>query len=236
MTLQLRNVSLSFPDGSDTRTILDDIDLDIASGETVAVTGRSGSGKSTLLAIAGLLLRPDGGTISIAGESVTDLGNRALTSVRRTHIGIIYQASNLFPALTCVEQLELVAHIDGHLDAAARGHARELLCEIGLESRLDARPAQLSGGERQRVGIARALMNQPDLILADEPTASLDPARGAELMELLLRQADVHGAATLIVTHTLDQLPSTVRRLDLANGHLNSVEGHALDSAVPDPE
>lgn len=235
MTLQLQHVSVAYPDGTDTRIVLDGLDLDIASGETVAVAGRSGSGKSTLLAIAGLLLTPDSGTVTIAGKSAIGLSNRRATAIRRDHVGIIYQASNLFPALTCREQLELVAHIDGHLDADRREHARQLLCEVGLEHRLDARPAQLSGGERQRVGIARALMNRPDLLLADEPTASLDPERGASLMQLLLEQADAHGTATLIVTHTLDQLPESVRRLELEDGRLHdtSTRDRRPDVRVP---
>jgi len=124
-------------------------------------------------------------------------------------------------ALTATEQLELVAHINGNLDSEQRNRARELLCEVGLEHRLDARPAQLSGGERQRIGVARALMNQPELLLADEPTASLDSERGNQLMKLLLDQADARGTATLIVTHTLDQLPESVRRLCLQDGHLH---------------
>lgn len=221
MTLQLRHVSLTYPDGDDTRTILDNINLDVAPGETVAVAGQSGSGKSTLLAIAGLLLTPDTGEVTIAGEPATGRSNKDATAIRRDHIGIIYQASNLFPALTATEQLELVAHINGNLDAEHRSRARELLCEVGLEHRLDARPAQLSGGERQRVGVARSLMNQPQLLLADEPTASLDSERGNQLMKLLLDQADARGTATLIVTHNLDQLPKNVRRLNLDSGRLH---------------
>ncbi|MEO6122468.1 MAG: ABC transporter ATP-binding protein [Ilumatobacteraceae bacterium] len=221
MTLQLRNISLAYPDGADTRTILDHVDLDIVAGEAVAVAGQSGSGKSTLLAIAGLLLSPDDGTVVIAGKPATGLSTKASTSIRRNHIGIIYQASNLFPALTCREQLELVAHLDGRLDHTMRKRATQLLCQVGLEQRIDARPAQLSGGERQRVGIARALMNQPELLLADEPTASLDPERGAALMTMLLGQASAHATALLIVSHTLEQLPSNVRRLDLDNGRLS---------------
>ena len=232
MTLHLEHVSLAYPDGSETRTILDDVDLDIAAGETVAVAGRSGSGKSTLLAIAGLLLTSHTGDVTIAGKPATGLSNSEAAAIRRHHIGIIYQASNLFPALTAREQLELVAHINGNLDSNQRDRARTLLCEVGLEHRLDARPAQLSGGERQRIGVARALMNQPDLLLADEPTASLDPERGASLMQLLLAQAEARGTATLIVTHTLDQLPESVRRLNLESGRLHpasSLEriGHA---------
>lgn len=220
MTLQLRNISLAFPDGTDTRTILDDVDLDIAAGETVVVTGQSGSGKSTLLAISGLLMSPDAGTVTIAGRPATGLSKQQATKVRRDHVGIIYQASNLFPALTCREQLELVAHLDGNLDRAMRQRATQLLHDVGLEQRIDARPAQLSGGERQRVGIARALMNEPELILADEPTASLDPERGAALMVILLEQAAAHGTALMIVSHTLEQLPAGARRLDLRNGRL----------------
>ncbi len=221
MTLHLHNVSLAYPDGDDTRTILDNVNLDIAPGETVVVAGQSGSGKSTLLAIAGLLLAPDTGDVTIADKPATGLSNKDATTIRREHVGIIYQASNLFPALTATEQLELVAHINGNLDSEQRNRARELLCEVGLEHRLDARPAQLSGGERQRIGVARALMNQPELLLADEPTASLDSERGNQLMKLLLDQADARGTATLIVTHTLDQLPESVRRLCLQDGHLH---------------
>ncbi|MFN8051455.1 MAG: ATP-binding cassette domain-containing protein [Acidimicrobiales bacterium] len=132
----------------------------------------------------------------------------------------MFQSSNLFPSLTAIEQVELVAHIAGRLDGATRQRARELLAAVGLAERADQRPSQLSGGERQRVGIARALMNEPAVLLADEPTASLDPERGRGVMSLIVQEAQRRDIATVIVTHDAGQLVGTHRRLDLARGRL----------------
>lgn len=221
MSLHLHQITVSYPDGERSRVVLDSVELHIERGETVVLTGESGSGKSTLLAVAGLLLRPDSGTVAIADQLVDETApKRTLTTLRRDHIGIIYQSPNLVPALTSLEQLELVAHIAGRLDSDARDRARQLLCELGLEHRLDARPAQLSGGEQQRVGIARALMNEPAVLLADEPTAALDPERGDELMDLLLTQANIRGTATLIITHAVHQVKRGTTRLHLAAGQI----------------
>ena len=191
-------------------------------GEVVAVTGASGSGKSTLLAVAGLLRRPDAGVVRIDDVDVTDASRRDRTRLRRDSIGLVLQSSSLFPSLTALEQVELVAHMAGRLDRAARARAAELLGEVGLGDRLDHRPAQLSGGERQRVGIARALMNEPSVLLADEPTAALDAERGRAVMELLAAEARRRQVATVVVTHAPDQLVDVDRRLHLAGGQLSS--------------
>ncbi len=220
MSLQLENIFLTVSDGSEKRTILNDVSLSIEPGEVVAFTGASGSGKSTLLAVAALLQQPDSGRVTVAGRDASTAREAERTSLRRDHIGVIYQSANLLPSLTSLEQLELVAHIGGRLDGQAKARARELLVSVGLENRLDARPGELSGGERQRVGIARALMNEPDVLLADEPTASLDAERGSEIMDLLTQQAVAHNTATLVVTHVVDQI-SAHRRLVIANGALH---------------
>ncbi len=219
MSLKLQNVTLTVPDGTETRTLLDDVSLEVAGGEVVALTGASGSGKSTLLAVAALLLRPDSGNVSIAGDIVPANSDRKRTTVRRNQIGVVYQSANLFPSLTALEQLELVSHIDGSLNDAARSRAMELLVTVGLEARVNARPAELSGGERQRVGIARALMNKPAVLLADEPTAALDAERGQAIMSLLVEQATQHGAAALVVTHLPQQIASS-RVLEIDQGRL----------------
>jgi len=206
MTLRLENVTVTVPDGRERLTILNDVSFSVEPGEVVALVGPSGSGKSTVVAVAALLLRPDAGTVTVAGIDAGDASARQRTTIRRYHIGVVYQSANLVPSLTALEQVELVAHIDGHLDRRARVRAEELLAGVGLGDRLNSRPGELSGGERQRVGIARALMNSPEVLLADEPTAALDADRGAKVMDLLVEQATNAGASTLIVTHVPDQV------------------------------
>lgn len=229
MTLCLENVTVTVADGTETLTILDQLSLTVDAGEVVAVTGASGSGKSTLLAVAGLLRRPDSGTVAIVGTATSGLSRKALTRIRGESIGFVFQNASLFPALTAREQVELVAHIAGHLDSAARARARDLLVAVGLEHRLDSRPAQLSGGERQRVGIARALMNAPDVLLADEPTAAIDDRRGREITALLVTEAARRNVATIIVTHNPGQLPAGTCRFLLTNGQLTPT------GSVPEP-
>lgn len=225
MTLHLDHITVAVADGPDTLTILDDVSLDVAAGEVIALTGASGSGKTTLLAVAGLLRTPDQGGVVLAGRDVSALGAKEQARVRRESIGFVFQTANLFPSLTALEQVELAAHVAGRLDGEARSRARSLLVDIGLEHRLGHRPAQLSGGERQRVALARALMNAPALLLADEPTAALDDQRGREVMQLLVDQAHQHGVATLVVTHNAAQLPEDTRRVHLDAGRL--VDGSA---------
>lgn len=218
MSLRLENVAVVVPDGSAQRVLLDGVDLDVAPGEVVAVTGASGSGKSTLVAVAGLLRQPDSGRVTIGGTDATAMNDRQRVRLRRDSIGIVYQSSNLLPALTAREQVAIVAHISGRKDAASKQRAVDLLTRVGLEDRLDARPAQLSGGERQRVAIARALMNEPVVVLADEPTASLDPELGDLVMQLLIDEAHRLGAATVVVTHDPDQAGRADRHLHLHRG------------------
>ncbi len=219
--LSLVGIVVTIHDGDRDVAILDHTDLAVVAGELVTISGRSGSGKSTLLGVAGMLRTPDAGRLAIAGTDADDLSGSARTRLRREEIGIVFQGAELFPSLTAVEQLELVAHIPGKLDRAARSRARSLLDEMGLSDRRDHRPGQLSGGERQRVGIARALMNRPSVLLADEPTSSLDPERGREIMELLATVTRDRDLATVVVSHDPTNLDLTDRALVLQAGRLH---------------
>lgn len=225
--LELNEIRVEVPDGTETLRILDGMDLTVAPGEVVMVTGGSGSGKSTLLSVAALLRRPTEGTVRVNGVGTRSLSDKRLAETRSRHLGIVFQTSNLFPSLTALEQVELAAHIGGKLNAGASERARELLDAVGLGYAMSRRPAQLSGGERQRVGIARALMNGPAAILADEPTASLDEERGRHVMELLVAQAREQGMAALIVTHSPDQISGVDRHLHLTGGRLEAVQPNA---------
>lgn len=189
----------SFGQGRGARRILDQADLDVEAGEVVAVLGRSGSGKSTLLHLLGGLDRPDEGSIEVAGQRVDGAGERELSALRRRHVGFIFQFFHLLPELSGEANVLLAARVRGaHPRAAERG--RGLIERLGLSEVVGSTPAQLSGGEQQRFAIARALVNDPTLLLADEPTGNLDAAAGSGVLELLRGLAD-EGRAIVLVTH-----------------------------------
>lgn len=220
--LALQGLHVEVPDGERPRVLLDGVDLALAPGELVVVTGPSGSGKSTLLTCAGLLRRPERGEVLVAGMPTASLSERARTVARREHVAIVYQSANLMPSLTAREQLELVAHVRGERGAAVRRRAEELLERLQVAHRARALPAQLSGGERQRVGVARALMARPTVLLADEPTAALDPELSAEIAGVLARAARDDGVALLVVSHDEAPLAHADRHLRLVRGALVS--------------
>ena len=224
--LELTEVALRVGSGDAAVTALFRINLTVRAGEFLAVIGPSGSGKSSLLAVAGALTRPTVGTVRVAGTDLGPLGPRALTRLRREHIGYVFQSANLMPSLTAREQLLLPMHLAGRLDSAARRRADELLEAVGISARADRRPHQLSGGERQRVGLARALMPEPELLLVDEPTSALDRERAREVVALLADQSRQRATATIMVTHD-----SAV--LDLADRVQRLVDGRLLAHEDP---
>jgi putative ABC transport system ATP-binding protein len=201
VVLRMQAVTKVYGTGDAAVTALDSVDFEAQTGEVVVVMGPSGAGKTTVLTIAGALLRPTAGTIEIAGTDITRLREKDLPAVRRDKVGFIFQSFNLLESLTSLENVSLVIADEATTDRAARNRARELLDMLGLSHRLKSLPKQLSGGEKQRVAIARALANNPDLILADEPTANLDSKRGREVMHLLRRIAIELDKAVVIVSH-----------------------------------
>lgn len=220
--LTLDSVRLTYPDGDRRLTALDDISLEVAAGELLAVAGPSGSGKSSLLAVAATLLRPDSGRVVVAGRDTARLSDKERTALRREHIGIVFQQSNLLGSLTALEQLLAVEHLRGGSVRAARERAGALLDSVGLDAAKRARrPHQLSGGERQRVNIARALFCRPSVLLVDEPTSALDHDRGAQIVSLLAQITRDHGTATVMVTHDRSLMATADRLLPMADGRLD---------------
>ncbi|MET9224512.1 ATP-binding cassette domain-containing protein [Lentzea sp. NPDC003310] len=223
MSLDLTGVTLTYPDGDARLTALDQVSLTVPRGSLTAVVGPSGSGKSSLLAVAATLITPDAGTVVVDGTTTTGLGRGELTDLRRLKIGIVFQQPNLLPALTAVEQLQVMARIGGGSAAAARGRAMDLLDAVGLAPQARRRPHQLSGGQRQRVNIARALMNDPAVLLVDEPTSALDHERGAAVVDLLTRLTHQRATATVLVTHDRAQLAAVDQVAEVHDGRLSAV-------------
>jgi lipoprotein-releasing system ATP-binding protein len=218
--LRLEDIRRSFQQGETRLDVLRGAALSIAAGEIVALVGPSGAGKSTLLHIAGLLERPDGGTITIAGQRCDGLGDGPRTALRRTAIGFVYQFHHLLPEFSAIENVVLPQMIAGQPRAAARQRARDLLGRVGLAARLDHRPAQLSGGEQQRVAIARALANAPRVLIADEPTGNLDHTTSEGVFEMLVDIVRSTGVGALIATHNLDLAERMDRVVEMRDGIL----------------
>lgn len=201
--LAVRGLAKSYHDGRTEHAVLQDLELEVARGECLALLGRSGSGKSTLLNLLAGIDRPDRGEVRILGENVSHLTEPALTLFRRRHIGFIYQFFNLVPTLTVAENLALPLELNGIDDARRETRVVELLRRVGLAERASAFPDQLSGGEQQRVAITRALAHEPAVVLADEPTGNLDAETGSQILGLL-KEVFVEQSQTLIlVTHSL---------------------------------
>lgn len=215
-TIELAAVSRTFEDGR--VSALSNVDLSIAAGEFVAITGKSGSGKTTLLNILGLLDRPSSGTYRLAGQNAGVLSDDDRTRLRGGQIGFVFQHSYLIAARTCLENVELALQIAGFTRGTARRErARELLASVGLEHRQYARARTLSGGERQRVALARALSAKPVVLLCDEPTGNLDVETGDRIMSLI-EAVPLTGASVVLVTHDLELADRADRVVVLRDG------------------
>ena len=219
MTLVLNHISKIYKDGLAEFKALDNISLEVKPGEFVAIVGPSGSGKSTMLSIAGALLTPTTGEVLLDGENIAALSKKEVTAKRLEKIGFVFQAANLIPYLKVRDQLQIINVIAGN---SSDRYGIELLEHFGLEKRLNNYPNELSGGERQRVAIARALINDPKLILADEPTASLDSKRGREVVELLADEIKARGKAGIMVTHDESVLDLCDRVVTIRDGKLEN--------------
>ena len=224
MLAELHNVTKSYRSGSVEVPVLHGISLTIAEGETVAITGPSGCGKSTLLNLLGALDQADSGEIRVAGRDVTKLTAQQLAEFRNTTVGFIFQLHHLLPQCTVLENVLVPAIVrKDAARAALRARAAKLLEAVGLSHRLDHRPGQLSGGERQRAAVARALINEPKLLLADEPTGALDRTNAARLVDLLCEINRAQRVAIVMVTHAPELARRMGRVLALDDGRLAAV-------------
>ena len=233
--IQVRGLSKTYASGEAASKALDDVTLDIHGGELTLLVGPSGSGKTTLLSIMGCILRPSSGTLQLQGEDVTALAEPALPAIRRERIGFIFQAFNLFPTLTALQNVALALDLKGVAKGDARARAAQLLEQVGLSSKVHAYPADLSGGQKQRVAIARALAGEPPVILADEPTAALDSHSGRAVIDVLKHLAHERGRAVVIVTHDSRMLGFADRTVRMEDGRIVSDErrtGNDTEGAV----
>ncbi len=220
LLVDLRDLTKSYPEGEGERVVFRDLSAGIRRGETVALFGRSGSGKSTLLnLIAGIDL-PTAGEVFLDGTNLTGLSEQGRTLFRRRHIGLVFQSFNLIPTLTVMENLLLPLELNGRTGRTARAAVEDLLGGVGLADRAAAYPDRLSGGEQQRVAVARAVVHEPVLLLADEPTGSLDAETGARVLDLLVGIARTGGRTMVVVTHSDAVARAADRVLVLRDGRL----------------
>jgi lipoprotein-releasing system ATP-binding protein len=212
--IKVNNIKKSFGD----LEVLKDITINVAKGEVVSIVGASGAGKTTLLQILGTLDTPSYGELVISGQTVSNLSRTALANFRNKHIGFVFQFHRLLPEFTALENVMMPAWIAGVKDAVAEKRGKELLSELGLADREMHLPSELSGGEQQRVAVARALMNKPDVLLADEPSGNLDSENAGVLHDLFFELRDKLGLTVIIVTHNEDLAARADRTLRMADG------------------
>ena len=230
--LSARGLAKEYPTATGGLRVLDGLDVDVVPGELVAVVGESGTGKSTLLHLLGALDRPSEGTVTFRGEDVFAKGDEALAAFRNRAIGFVFQFHHLLPEFTALENVAMPALIAGGTFQTAGPRARQLLTRLGLGDRLEHRPSQLSGGEQQRVAVARALMNEPGLVLMDEPSGNLDTRTAETLHDELLRLSRDADQAFVVVTHNPALAALADRVLRLEGGRL--VDDRAPAPAAPD--
>ena len=200
MGINIQSLYKSYINGDETTEVLKDVSFQVEDGQFLAIVGPSGSGKSTLMNIIGCLDRPTRGTYYLAGQDTGSLGDRRLAAIRNKHIGFVFQSFNLLPQYTALENVELAGLYSNIPPRTAREKAREALISLGLENRVKYMPNQLSGGQKQRVAIARAIVNSPSIILADEPTGSLDSKTGREVLDIF-KGLNREGKTVIVVTH-----------------------------------
>lgn len=227
--IQVENLTKIYGKGETAVTALDNVSLSVESGEFLAVMGPSGCGKSTLLYLIGGLDRPSAGQVIIKGQDLNKLSDDALTRLRRREIGFVFQFYNLIPVLTATENAAMPILLDGTRTSKAKAKAREWLEKVGLGDRLNNRPDQLSGGQQQRVAVARALVAEPELILADEPTGNLDTHSSEEIADLLRQVANQWGRAVVMVTHDPNVAAHADRILFLKDGII-------VDETITEPQ
>ena len=218
--LVIDNVIKEFPTRNEPLVVLKNVSAELSAGENLAILGPSGCGKSTLLHIVGTLDSPTSGQVILNGQNPFTLPEPALAKFRNQNIGFIFQDHHLLPQLSVLENVLIPAVATGKPAAAVIERARDLIERVGLANRIDHRPAELSGGERQRVGVARALLHKPQLLLADEPTGNLDRTNAASVGRLLLELQEREGTMMLVVTHSIELANLFQRRLELDGGEL----------------
>jgi putative ABC transport system ATP-binding protein len=225
MSIALRTDEVTKLYGKENAAVVavDHVNIEVKQGEFVALVGPSGSGKTTLLAMLAALLSPSSGSLWIGGDELSQMSEKERAAFRREKVGFTFQANNLLPYLTALENVELMLRLNGKLDRTGKSRARELLVRLGLEDRLNNLPRQLSGGQQQRVAIARALVHRPEVVLADEPTASLDTERAFQVVETFAGLIHEQNRAGIMVTHDLRMTKYVDKVIHMVDGKVSRV-------------
>lgn len=224
IVIECKNISKQFADGELKTNVLSDVNLSVQKGDRIAIIGSSGSGKSTLLHLLGGLEKPTSGSIKVHGQDINRLSVKTLSQLRNQSLGFVYQFHHLLPEFSAIENVAIPLIIGGTKPKKAEQQAEDLLIKVGLSHRLVHKPSELSGGERQRAALARALITQPDCLLADEPTGNLDHRTAQGIFDLILELNESLGTALVIVTHDIELASQMGKMLTLKDGRLDSLQ------------